>query len=119
MLVDYRICEKCMMTGKRDLIVGEACVKLYKDLENVEFNISDMFSPTIVNRLTKVAQTISCSPIYLSNSLLGVLSSLMGDSTVTCTKTHSEPIVVWVATLEMKGTAKVNKINSKTFNLFS
>ena len=47
-----------MMTGKRDLIVGEACVKLYKDLENVEFNISDMFSPTIVNCLTKVAQTM-------------------------------------------------------------
>ena len=95
------------MSGKRDIIVGEQCVALYKDLESLEFDIKDMFDKTVIESLSKVAQSMSCPTIYLSHSLIGVISSCMGGAKVNCTKTHSEPAVIWSAILGMKGTAKV------------
>ena len=95
------------MMAKREFLVGALCEMLYRDLESVEFDIAEMFSPTVVNSLSKVAKSMSCPTIYLSNSLLGVMASCMATANVKCTKTHMEPMIIWSATLGMKGTAKV------------
>ena len=96
--------------AKRDIMIGPIGEKLYQDLESIEFDIREMFPEIIVTSVEKVAESMSCPPVYITNSLLGVLASCMGSAVVAKSDTHTEPVVLWNLSLGMKGTAKVSII---------
>ena len=88
-------------------IVGPVAEQLYRDLEDVEFDFNAMVSAKVGQSVLKVAQSMSCPPVYISNSLLSTIGSCMGSATVMKSETHSEPVLVWTCSLGMRGSGKV------------
>ena len=88
-------------------IVGPVAEQLYRDLEKIDFDFNAMISEKVGQSVLKVAQSMSCPAVYISNSLLSTIGSCMGSATVMKSETHSEPVLIWTCSLGMKGSGKV------------
>ena len=49
-----------MMAANKQFKVGAQCEMLYKDLESVVFDISEMFSEPVFDSLSKVSKSMFC-----------------------------------------------------------
>ena len=89
-------------------LVGAAAEQLYRDLEKVAYDFDSMVSETVGQNVLKISKSLSCPPVYISNSLLSTIGSCMGSATVKKSDTHSEPVLIWTLSLGMRGSGKVN-----------
>ena len=88
-------------------IVGAVAEQLYRDLENIKIDFNSMVSENVGVSVLKVAQSMSCPTLYISNSLLSAIGSCMGSATVKKSDTYSEPVLIWTLNLGMRGSGKV------------
>ena len=88
--------------------VGDKGEQLYRDLEDVPYDFDSMYPSIISESLKCVGQSKSCPPVYIGNSLLSSLASLMGNAVIKKSKNHIEPIVLWTMNLGMRGSGKVS-----------
>ena len=88
-------------------IVGAVAEQLYRDLENIYIGFNSMVSENVGQSVLKVAQSMSCPTMYITNSLLSTIGSCMGSATVKKSDTHSEPVLIWTLNLGMRGSGKV------------
>ena len=96
-------------------IVGAVAEQLYRDLENIDFDFNAMVSEKVGQSVLKSAQSMSCPPVYISNSLLSAIGSCMGSARVMKSETHSEPVLIWTCSLGMRGSGKVRIYSFKVY----
>ena len=96
-----------MPPSENESFVGPLGEQLYEDLEDIEYDLKKMFPPIFAHNIRTVSESFSCPTIYVAAGLLASFGSCMGDAVVRKSRNHTEPLVLWLLNLGMKGAGKV------------